>query len=203
MPAMSPLERSFCRSAPWRWFTREVVLPWALQGEELSGDALEIGGGSGAMAAALLLKHPKVRLTVTDYDVDMVGTARHHLAAFGDRAHTKTADATELPFPNASFDVVLSFIMLHHVIDWEAALNEAVRVLRPGGRLIGYDLLATIPMHLLHRVEGSRHRIMRLDELRETLRSQPVLGQIAKSMGGLAVRFDIEKRPILDGSRAT
>jgi len=200
---MSPLERSFCRSAPWRWFAREVLLPWALQGEELTGDALEIGGGSGAMAAEVLRKNPKVRLTVTDYDADMVDMARDHLAANGDRAHAKRADATRLPFPDASFDVVLSFIMLHHVIDWEAALNEAVRVLRPGGKLIGYDLLATTPMHLLHQVEGSRHRMMRLDELRETLRRQPVLGQIAKSMGGLTVRFDIEKRPALDGSGVT
>jgi ubiquinone/menaquinone biosynthesis C-methylase UbiE len=203
MPAMSALERTFCRSAPWRWFTREVVLPWALQGEDLTGDVLEIGGGSGAMAAEVLRKYPEVRLTVTDYDDDMVDMASHHLAAFGNRADAKRADATRLPFPDDSFDGVLSFIMLHHVIDWEAALAEAARVLRPGGRIIGYDLLATAPMHLLHQAEGSHHRMMHLSELRDTLRRLPVLGHTAKSIGGLTVRFDIEKRPVLDGSGVT
>jgi spermidine synthase len=54
MPEMVPLEQRFCRSAPWRWFARHVILPWALQGEPLRGDVLEIGAGSGAMAAELL-----------------------------------------------------------------------------------------------------------------------------------------------------
>jgi ubiquinone/menaquinone biosynthesis C-methylase UbiE len=49
----------------------------------------------------------------------------------------KEADATRLPFPDSSFDVVLSFIMLQHVIDWEAALKEAARVLISDGKLIG------------------------------------------------------------------
>jgi ubiquinone/menaquinone biosynthesis C-methylase UbiE len=193
MPEMSTLERGFCRSAPWRWFAREMVLPWALQGEQLSGEVLEIGGGSGAMAAELLRKFPDVRLTVTDYDDAMVQTARRHLAEFGDRANARQADATRLPFGDESFDAVVSFIMLHHVIDWEAALAQAVRVLRPGGRLIGYDLLATTPMHLLHQAEGSRHRMMQLSELKEAVPRVPAVGTITRSVGGLTVRFTLRK----------
>lgn len=194
MPEMSTLERGFCRSAPWRWFAREAVLPWALQGERLHGDVLEIGGGSGAMAAELLRKFPGVRLTVTDYDEAMVDTAGRRLEQFGDRVTVRQADATKLPFADASFDTVVSFIMLHHVIDWEAAIAETIRVLRPGGRLIGYDLLASRPMHLLHQAEGSRHRMMRLDELRRELRGLPVLGAVGRSLAGFTVRFALEKR---------
>ncbi len=120
-----------------------------LQGERLDGEVLEIGGGSGAMAAELLRKCPDVRLTLTDYDEVMVGTARTRLGEFGERVSVRQADATRLPFADASFDTVVSFIMLHHVIDGEAAVAEAGRVLRPGGRLIGYDLLASRPMQLL------------------------------------------------------
>jgi ubiquinone/menaquinone biosynthesis C-methylase UbiE len=194
MPEMSTLERGYCRSAPWRWFARKAVLPWALQGEELHGDVLEIGGGSGAMAVELLHKFPDVSVTVTDYDQAMVETARARLKQFGPRVTMRQADATQLPFADASFDTVVSFIMLHHVIDWEAAITEAVRVLRPGGRLIGYDLLANRPMRLLHQAEGSRQRMMRLDELRRELRRLPVLGAVGRSLGGLTVRFALEKR---------
>lgn len=193
MPAMSALERGFCRSAPWRWFARETVLPWALQGEHLRGEVLEIGGGSGAMAAEMLRKFPDVRLTVTDYDETMLDTAGKRLSEFGDRVTLRQADATQLPFTDESFDAVVSFIMLHHVIDWEAAIAEAIRMLRPSGRLIGYDLLSNRPLHLLHRVERSPHRLMRLDELRAQLRELPVSGAVRRSLGGLTVRFDIER----------
>jgi len=53
MPAMSRFESAFCRGAGWRAFASRIVLNWALQGQQLSGDVLEIGGGSGAMAARL------------------------------------------------------------------------------------------------------------------------------------------------------
>ena len=51
MPKMSALEASFCRSAPWGLVARRMV-PWATQGFPLTGDVLEIGGGSAAMAAS-------------------------------------------------------------------------------------------------------------------------------------------------------
>ena len=59
------------------------------------------------------------------------------------------------PSPTKSFDTVLSWIMLHHTVEWEKALAESVRVLRPGGHVVGYDLLSTAPIRLLHRHEGS------------------------------------------------
>ena len=194
MPEMTPFEQGFCRSAPWRWFARQVVLPWALQGEELSGDVLEIGSGSGAMAAELLRRFPDMRLTASDYDDSMVDVARDRLRDFGARVEVRQADSRQLPFPDESFDAVLSFIMLHHVIDWEKALAEAVRVLRPSGRLLGFDLLASRPMHFLHDAERSHHRMMRWDELRRETQELPLLGVLNRSLGGFTVRFALEKR---------
>jgi ubiquinone/menaquinone biosynthesis C-methylase UbiE len=194
MPEMSQFDQRFCRSAPWRWFARRVVVPWALQGEQLSGDVLEIGSGSGAMAAELLERFPDVRLTATDYGESMVESARDRLREFGDRVEVKQADAAQLPFPDESFDAVLSFIMLHHVIVWEKAIAEAVRVLRPGGRLVGYDLLASRPMHWMHNAERSTHRLIRFDELRRETQELPLLGVLNRSPGGFTVRFDLQKR---------
>src|SRR6266536_4250445 len=104
MPEMTFLEQGFCRSAPWRYLARHAVLPWALQGARLSGDVLEIGSGSGAMAAELLRRFPDIRLTATDYDDSMVDVSRERLRDFGDRVELKQADATQLPFPDESFD---------------------------------------------------------------------------------------------------
>ncbi|MDR0357942.1 MAG: SAM-dependent methyltransferase, partial [bacterium] len=64
MPVMSAIEGGFCRSAPWRWFARRAVLPWAINDAALVGEVLELGGGSGAMAAAVAQTTPDVRLTV-------------------------------------------------------------------------------------------------------------------------------------------
>jgi ubiquinone/menaquinone biosynthesis C-methylase UbiE len=156
MAEMSWQERVLCGSAPWGWFARTVVLPWALQGEELNGDVLEIGSGSGAVAAALLERFPDARLTATDYDPRLVETLRQRLAPFGARARAEQADAAALPFADGSFDAVLSFLMLHHVGRWEDALREAVRVLRQGGTLLAYDLVASPLTRGVHRLGGDR-----------------------------------------------
>ena len=75
MPTMSRFEAAFCRSAPWRFVARRMVLPWALQDTRPGGDVLEIGAGGGAMAAELLATNPDIRMTVTDFDATMVSAA--------------------------------------------------------------------------------------------------------------------------------
>ncbi len=133
-------------------------------------------------------------MTVTDYDEAMVAAARARLAPFADRVQVRQADATDLPFPDDRFDAVLSFIMLHHVIDWEATVGEAVRVLRPGGVLVGYDLVAGRTARWLHQAEGARHRLMTLGELRDRLAELSVEAvQLRPGLAGLAVRFTARK----------
>jgi ubiquinone/menaquinone biosynthesis C-methylase UbiE len=50
-------------------------------------------------------------------------------------------DAAALPFHRAAFDVVLSLRTTHQVADWERALEEMARVLKPGGRLVYSDFM--------------------------------------------------------------
>lgn len=54
-------------------------------------------------------------------------------------ARVAQADAERLPFPDGAFDRVLSTYVLTSVADWRRALDELVRVLRPGGRLVVTD----------------------------------------------------------------
>jgi ubiquinone/menaquinone biosynthesis C-methylase UbiE len=189
---MSRFQSTFCRSAPWRFAAGRVVLPWSLHGFEPRGDVLEIGAGSGAMAAELLAAHPAITMTVTDFDPDMVDTASRRL---GSRATVRQADATALPFDDASFDCVLSWVMLHHTVEWETALAEAIRVLRPGGHLVGYDLLSTAPMRLLHRNDHDHIRTMTMSELRASIQDLPVdTAILTPSLAGIVVRFLLHKR---------
>lgn len=180
MPVMSAIESAFCRSAPWRSFARCPVLPWALDGHALHGDVLEIGGGSGAMAAGVAQAHPEVRLTVTDVDGAMVQFARTRLAAHRN-VTVQVADVTALPFEDNTFDAVTSYLMLHHVIDWGSALAEVQRVLKPGGAFIGYDLTDTRLARWIHRADGSPHRLLTPGELEHALRALGFTGSTVRS----------------------
>lgn len=77
----------------------------------------------------------------------------------------RSADATAWPFADDSFDSVVSCLMLHHVIEWEAAVAEIARVLKPGGLFVGYDLTRTPAATLVHRVDRSPFRLVNPDEL--------------------------------------
>lgn len=190
MPEMSGLARAFCTSLPYRALARWVLLPWALQGLSPRGEALEIGSGSGAMAAQLLRKFPELHIVATDYDPEMVATAGRTLAPFGERASAQRVDATALPFPDGRFDVVLSFAMLHHVVAWERAVGEVVRVIRSGGYLVGYDLLHAGPSRHSHHDEHGSMRMMGPGQLVAELGRLQVTGvRTRRSAGGFALRF--------------
>lgn len=63
-----------------------------------------------------------------------------------DKVEVETGDVTRLPFPDASFDAVVSMTMLHNVSSSGArdqALRELVRVLKSGGRIAIFDLRHT------------------------------------------------------------
>ncbi|MFE7779010.1 class I SAM-dependent methyltransferase [Streptomyces sp. NPDC057445] len=190
MPVMPTLERVFCRSAPWGVFAGRVVLPWALAGAALEGRVLEIGSGGGTMAAQLLTTHPGITLTAVDPDPAMVVASARRLASFGDRVSVRKGDATGLPFADGTFDAVVSFLMLHHVVAWEKALAEAARVLRPDGLLIGYDLLDTGPARSFHRAEGAQVRLATVDGLRRVVGALPFrTPEVRRRLGGYAVTF--------------
>lgn len=72
----------------------------------------------------------------TDYDASILPALRAYLAsrAVGPGVVVVRADAKCLPFPDATFDLVLALYVLHHVMGYRAALREVARVTRPGGR---------------------------------------------------------------------
>jgi len=122
---------------------------------KLSGDEriLDIGCGRGAvlmLAAERLTTGRAIGVDLwrkEDQSGNATEATERNAEAEGvaDRVELYTANMIELPFENASFDIVVSNIAIHNVNrhNRNKVIEEAVRVLRPGGRLMIADLLAT------------------------------------------------------------
>jgi SAM-dependent methyltransferase len=143
MPEMEGIEKRVLASRAWAEFSTKVVAPWVLRAGPLpaEADVLEVGSGGGGNVEVFARRFSGWRLTASDYDPDMVAIAKQRLEPLGDRVTVTQADAGALSFPEASFDLVISIGVWHHVGDWRKATAEAARVLRPGGTLLLTDLL--------------------------------------------------------------
>lgn len=103
--------------------------------EDAPGWVLELGCGTGGVTRGLAEALPDARITATDVDPDLLSRSARRFADLG--VEWALASATSLPFRDGSVDAVVGSLVLHHLDpeQKEAALAEAHRVLRPGGRL--------------------------------------------------------------------
>jgi ubiquinone/menaquinone biosynthesis C-methylase UbiE len=99
-----------------------------------SGDVLEIGGGTGANLG--YYGAGVESLTVTEPEPPMLKRLEQKAREQNSQATVLRAPAEDLPFDDASFDTVVSTLVLCGVDDQPRAVRELRRVLRPGGRLI-------------------------------------------------------------------
>lgn len=95
----------------------------------LGGLALDVGTGTGALAATLAADHPGCRFVLTDIAHGMTRAARQRLPA----TLACDSDARKLPFKTGSFALVASSSVYQWVDDLPGAFREACRVLQPGG----------------------------------------------------------------------
>lgn len=96
-------------------------------------DVLEIGVGAGTDFIRFV--RAGARATGIDLTEKAVDLVRRRLSLENLTAQVMVADAENLPFESASFDLVYSWGVLHHTPDTVRAISEAQRVLRPGGSL--------------------------------------------------------------------
>jgi ubiquinone/menaquinone biosynthesis C-methylase UbiE len=95
--------------------------------------SLEIGAGTGYFSLNLLQTGVIREATCTDISLGMLQALEHNAAELGLAVQTAACDASQLPFEDESFDLVLGHAVLHHLPDLDACFAEFMRVLRPGG----------------------------------------------------------------------
>lgn len=145
---MNAVHRRLCQSDGWAARMRTQVLPWALRGVPLDGDVLEIGPGYGITTR--WLTEQGGRVTALEVDPALAAGLRTMFAGLVD---VHEGDGADLPLPDAAFDAVVCFTMLHHVPSpsrQDRLFAEAARVLRPGGVFAGSDSRLSLRFRLLH-----------------------------------------------------
>jgi SAM-dependent methyltransferase len=117
--------------------------------------ALELGCGTGIFLERVA--RSGAAIVGIDLSEDLLAKARARMRPFANVVLAR-GNAETLPYPDASFDVVYGSSVLHH-LDLDAALREAHRVLRPGGRIVFAEPNAINPqLVLLFRVRHLRER---------------------------------------------
>ena len=111
---------------------------------------LEVAVGTGLNVP---LYEPELALTGVDLSPAMLALARQRAAEAGRQVDLREGDAHRLPFDDASFDTVVCTFSLCNIPDLRGALTEMRRVLRPGGRLVLVDHVAstTRPIYWLQK----------------------------------------------------
>lgn len=143
--SMTESSSAYFRQVAGRWdnirsgYFGEAVRQAAIEKAYLRPEMVvaDVGSGTGFVAAGLatLVR----RVYVVDGSEAMLDVARKNLNDF-QNIEFHQADGLSLPFPEESLDAVFANMYLHHCPDPLAAIQEMVRVLRPGGRLVISDM---------------------------------------------------------------
>lgn len=131
---------------------------------ELPGKrVLDIGTGTGLVAVILAKEHPEWQVTAIDISEDMLVIARETAARNGisDKIDFRIASAEALPFPDNSFDLVVSNTSLHLWAEPLKVFKEIARVTAPGGCCLVWD---NVRLSRLNPLPGFISRLMRMSK---------------------------------------
>jgi ubiquinone/menaquinone biosynthesis C-methylase UbiE len=119
-------------------------------GRMQSGKILEVGPGPGYIAIEITKLLPKADIVGLDVSCTMVGIATRNSAGAGlkDRIVFQQGNAVQMPFPDESFDFVISSGSLHHWKEPIRIFNEIYRVMKDGGEALIGDLRRDAPRQM-------------------------------------------------------
>lgn len=122
---------TFGQDMRWRRFVvQQAQLP-------TNGSLLDLATGTGDIAFEAAQAHPNAEVIGADFALPMMQVGRREPR--GNTIEWAAADALQLPFPNERFDAVVSGYLVRNVIDIPQTLQEQMRILKPGGRIVTLD----------------------------------------------------------------
>jgi len=142
---MNWLEKALMDGPSKRWMQWHYEAPlFAKLGGLAAGQrVLDVGCGNGVGIEIALARFGAEQVDGLDIDDSQLVRARKRLAKVlrsspgagvpQDRVRLLVGDVCEIPAPDGAYDAVFNYLVLHHVIDWQRALAEIHRVLKPGG----------------------------------------------------------------------
>ena len=132
---------SFGMDIVWRKIVTARIRKWK------PSRLLDVASGTGDLALEIQDQCPLCDVIASDFCADMLVHATQR-----GMAKTLVADALDLPFQDAEFDVVTVAFGLRNMADYPAALREMHRILKPGGRLLILDFsLPNVIMRIPYR----------------------------------------------------
>lgn len=184
---MSKLEKKFVNSRRHAQRNLRLLKPLLDQIDlDHITKVLEIGCGAGIVAASLNEKY-NMNVTGTDVDPEQIEMAkRYHQES--ERLRFLEADATSLPFGNREFDMVLALQVLHHIGDWQAALEEINRVLKPKGYFILRDLAFSRFLTTMLRPIVKNYGLYTIDDVITAMRGNRLKTVYTKGPRGLLLK---------------
>jgi ubiquinone/menaquinone biosynthesis C-methylase UbiE len=120
---------------------QRTVLQLAAEQVGSPGTILDVGCGTGRLLKSAGTRFPGAKLVGVDAAIEMVKQAQSLTP--GGTIQFQQATAEDLPFPNASFDLVFSTMTFHHWQNPGRGAAEVARVLTPGGRWLLADFVAS------------------------------------------------------------
>ncbi len=151
-----------------RWLRKKAqLIPAAM--------VLEIGCGRGAGARLIKKKFQPRILQAMDLDILMIQKAQQYLSpAQKEGISFYVGDVIRLPYRNGTLDAIFGFGILHHVLDWQGALGEIARVLKPGGVFFMEELYPSLYQNFVtkHVLLHPRKNRFLSEGLKEALRDQ-------------------------------
>ncbi len=192
MPIYDPLIRWTMREATFKphLVARARIAP--------GHRVLDLGCGTATLPILIKQMHPESEVVGLDIDARILGVAREKIARTGLDITLDQGPATALPYPDHSFDRVLSSLVFHHLRteDKVGAAREAFRVLRPGGEMHVADfgkphnsLMAAITLVMRHFEETADNFAGRLPEMfrQAGFEQMQVTGRYGTLFGPLAL----------------
>lgn len=143
-------------SLPQMWLLRRLAIGRALalfSEAPVARNAVDLGCGAGHLAVELAAAAPGLRVTGIDLSTPLLGEAQRRAIAAG-LAHQvsfRNGDVAEVPLGDATVDLVVSTLSLHHWGDPTTVFGEITRILRPSGHFMIFDLRRDMipPFYLL------------------------------------------------------